>query len=336
MAISFRSPLHDPEVSVIIPAYNAAADIGDALASVFEQTATNCEVILVNDGSPDTPTLERAIAPFTSRLRYIVQPNAGAAGARNSGILASRAPCLAFLDADDRWAPTFLASQLTYLRQHPACALVYADARISGETPLAGRTFMATTPSSGDVTVASLLAQRCTVLTSTVVLRRDWLRRAGLFNPAIRRGHDFDLWVRIAFAGGRIEYQRRVLAERRVRCSGLSGDPLHELDRARSVYLHLAQTLPLGVREREALRGRLMWIIDRRDVERARASLAKGDVERAQQHLVSVARPDHKVRMLRAVIRVAPTLVRKVAVASGRLTLDRPLSDHPAPHGAHA
>src|SRR5262245_35449898 len=123
MAITVSSPTHHPEVSVIIPAYNAAADIGDALASVFEQTITACEVILVNDGSPDTPALERAIAPYSSRLRYIVQPNAGAAGARNTGILAAHAPCLAFLDADDRWEPTFLASQLTYLRQRPACAL---------------------------------------------------------------------------------------------------------------------------------------------------------------------------------------------------------------------
>jgi len=335
MAMTVSPPRH-PEVSIVIPAYNAAADVGDALASVFEQTVTNCEVILVNDGSPDTPALERAIAPFASQIRYIAQPNAGAAAARNTGILASRAPCLAFLDADDRWEPTFLASQLAYLRRCPACALVYADARISGETPLAGRTFMETTPSTGEVTVRSLLAQRCTVLTSTVVVRRDCLSAVGLFNPAIRRGHDFDLWVRIAFAGARIEYQRSVLAERRVRRSGLSGDPVHELDRARAIYLHLAQTLPLAAREREVLRARLMWIMDRRDVERARASLAKGDVDGAQRHLVTVARPDHKIRMLRAAMRLAPALVRKVAVASGRLALDQPASDGRAPQGAAA
>jgi glycosyltransferase involved in cell wall biosynthesis len=334
MAMTVNSP-HHPEVSVIIPAYNAARDIGDALASVFEQTVTNCEVVVVNDGSPDTPALERAIAPFASHLRYIVQSNAGAADARNTGILASTAPCLAFLDADDRWEPTFLARQLAYLRRRATCALVYADARISGETPLAGRTFMDTTPSSGEVTIESLLAQRCTVLTSTVVVRRDWLRRSGLFNAAIRRGHDFELWVRIAFAGGRIEYQREVLAERRVRRSGLSGDPVHELDRARAVYLHLAQTLPFAPRERATLRARLMWIMDRRDVERARESLAKGDLESAQRHLVAVARPDHKIRVLRTMMRVAPELVRRVAVASGRLVLEPP-SGRPTPHGAAA
>src|SRR5262249_6764866 len=162
------------------------------LTSVFQQTFTDFEVIVVNDGSPDTPDLERALAPFRSRLCYLVQSNAGAATARNAGILKSRGAFIALLDADDRWEPEFLASQCAHLHEHPHCALVYADARISGETPLAGRTFMATTPSVGEVTVESLLRQECTVLTSTVVVRRECLTRIGLFNPLLRRGHDFE------------------------------------------------------------------------------------------------------------------------------------------------
>src|SRR5215216_6434275 len=76
---------HDPAVSVVIPAYNAARHIGEALESVFAQTFTDYEVIVVNDGSPDTPALERALAPYMSRIIYLKQENRGVSAARNTG-----------------------------------------------------------------------------------------------------------------------------------------------------------------------------------------------------------------------------------------------------------
>jgi hypothetical protein len=236
---------------------------------------------------------------------------------------------VALLDADDRWEPELLGSQLQHLQSHADCALVYADARISGETPLAGRTFMETTPSTGEVTVESLLRQRCTVLTSTVVVRRECLAQVGLFNPTLRRGHDFELWVRIAGAGRRIDYQRRLLAERRVRRNGLSGSPVRELDRACAVYLHLSRTLDFSSRERAALRERLAWITDRRSLECARLALADGDITAARRCLSQIARPAPKVRLVRAAFGIAPRLVRAAALASGRLTVDAPSTRTP-------
>jgi glycosyltransferase involved in cell wall biosynthesis len=314
--------LRPPLISVVIPAYAAAADIAVALSSVFRQTFTDYEVVVVNDGSPDTPDLEAALAPFRPRLRYLVHANAGAAAARNTAILASRGAFVALLDADDRWEPDFLASQVAYLHANPDCALVYADARISGETPLAGRTFMATAPSVGEVTVESLLRQQCTVLTSTVVVRRECLMRIGLFNPRLRRGHDFELWVRLAWSGYHLAYQRAVLAERRARKNGLSGDPIHELDRACDVFRYLEDTLRFAPRERAALHDRLSWLVDRREIERARSALARGDIHGAQQHLRSVAHPDGKIRLVRMGLRVAPQLIRTIGVISGRLLCD--------------
>src|SRR5689334_8663586 len=123
-----------PLVSVIIPAYAASRHIGTALESVFSQTWTDFEVILVNDGSPDTAALEDAIDRFRPRLQYIEQPNQGAGGARNTGIRAARGDYLAFLDADDRWFPDFLREQMAYLQHQPACDLVYCNALISGCT----------------------------------------------------------------------------------------------------------------------------------------------------------------------------------------------------------
>src|SRR5258708_10595177 len=86
-------------VSVVIPAHNAANSIAEALTSVVNQTFSNYEIIVVNDGSPDTTLLERALELFRQRIRYIKQENQGPSGARNSGILAARGKYVAFLDS---------------------------------------------------------------------------------------------------------------------------------------------------------------------------------------------------------------------------------------------
>lgn len=95
----------EPRGSVIIPAYRVTAFIADTLASVFDQTSTGYEVILVNDGCPDTEGPEKAIAPYRDRLRYIVQENGGPAKARNTAIRVSHSALIAQLDGDDRWFP---------------------------------------------------------------------------------------------------------------------------------------------------------------------------------------------------------------------------------------
>src|SRR5215470_9782415 len=77
-----------PAVSVIVPAYNTARFITETLQSVFAQTFRDYEVIVVNDGSPDTEDLKRVIASWCDRITYIEQENRGLAGARNTGIRA--------------------------------------------------------------------------------------------------------------------------------------------------------------------------------------------------------------------------------------------------------
>lgn len=105
-----------PDISIVMPVYNGAAVIGRALKTVFAQTFTAYEVIVVDDGSPDG--LETALQPFRSPgLRLLRQPrNRGAAAARNAGIQAARADYIAFLDCDDEWLPAKLARQYEALR----------------------------------------------------------------------------------------------------------------------------------------------------------------------------------------------------------------------------
>src|ERR1700687_3102605 len=123
-------------VSVIIPSYNNAAFIAETLESVFAQTFKDYEVIVVNDGSPDTPQLERALGPYLNRIVYFEQENKGPAGARNAGIRQARGAFLAFLDSDDMWLPNFLAEQMKFFETDPSLDLVYADTFRFREAPL--------------------------------------------------------------------------------------------------------------------------------------------------------------------------------------------------------
>src|ERR1700682_3677216 len=99
-----------PRVSIIIPSYKTADLIAACLDSVFAQTFQDFEAIVVNDGSPDTPELEKVLAPYLDRVVYIKQPNKRAAGARNTAIAQARGEFLAFLDSDDSWYPDHLES----------------------------------------------------------------------------------------------------------------------------------------------------------------------------------------------------------------------------------
>lgn len=138
-----------PAVSVIIPAYNAAQYVGEALESVFAQTFADYEVIVVNDGSPDTDELERVLAPYMERTTYLKQENRGPSGARNTGIERARGKYVALLDSDDLWLSDYLTKQVALLDADPELDLVYSDALIFGDSTLAGRTFMEMAPSRG-------------------------------------------------------------------------------------------------------------------------------------------------------------------------------------------
>jgi cellulose synthase/poly-beta-1,6-N-acetylglucosamine synthase-like glycosyltransferase len=218
-----------PLVTVIIPAYRAAHSIGETLDSVLAQTFPNFEIIVVNDGSPDRTDLESALQPYRDRLIYLSQENQGPAGARNTGIQAAHGEYIALLDADDVWEPEHLAAQLEVLADR-SIDMVYADARIIGDTPGQSRTVMELCPSEGEVTFESLVMRTCTVHICVSVVRRRILLDAGLFDTAFRGTEDIDMWLRIVRRGGRIVYQRRVLGRYRRQAGSLSSDRVRMIE----------------------------------------------------------------------------------------------------------
>ena len=211
-------------VSVIIPAYNVAPYIAEALKTVFAQTKSAFEVIVVNDGSPDTAELEEVLQPFRDRIVYLKQENRGLSGARNTGIRAATGDMIALLDGDDLWMPQYLETQTQFLRSHPECDLVYCNALLFGDSIREGKEFMAVCPSRGEVTPAALISRDCCVFVS-VTARAEALR-AIAFDESLRSCEDFDCWLRFAASGRRIGYHRQILVQYRKRDASLSADPM--------------------------------------------------------------------------------------------------------------
>lgn len=315
-----------PLVSVVIPAYNVAPFICETLESVFAQRFTNYEVIVVNDGSPDTEELERAIAPYRERIRYFAQENRGASAARNAGLRAASGEWIAFLDADDLWLPAYLEEQLRFITEHN-CDLVCADAMIFGESSDAGQTYMdavmESAPESGEVTFLDLVSSDRSLMTSGVVARREQILAVGLFDEALRNAQDFDLWLRLARHGARLAYQRQVLLRYRARQGSLSGDAINSHHRELRVFDKIEQSYSLTPAERAAV---VPVIRSRRallEYELGKLHLLPGDFARARE---SFARASNfgggwKPKVALYLMRVVPNLMKAIYARRSEKTL---------------
>jgi len=241
-----------PLVTIVIPAYNAAKYIGQALDSVKTQTIRDYEVIVVNDGSDDRPELERVLHSHSLSIIYLSQENRGVSAARNAAINIAKGSFYAQLDADDQWTPDYLEVQLGFLSEDPKMALIYPNATIIGDTSDVGLEFMKLSPSEGEVTFETLVRQKCVVMTC-VTARMDAIKEAGLFDENLRSCEDFDLWLRIVKNGWRISYHRRVLALYRRHAGSLSSDRVWMLQNLLAVFDKCGRTLSLTPAEAEVL-----------------------------------------------------------------------------------
>jgi len=322
----FSTGERTPFVSVVIPAFNVAKYIAETLASVFAQTFKDFEVIVINDGSPDTEELERVLRPYLDRITYIKQPNRGPSSARNAGIRRARACFIALLDADDLWLPEYLSQQLSAFQREPALDLVYADALLYGDGTRDGKSFMDVFPSAGSVTLEALLEQRCVVITSCVVARRQALLDAGLFDERYYRSEDFDLWVRLAHRGAKLAYQRRVLAQHRVRGDSLAADRTRMHRSAIEVYENLTRKLELTPLQHRLIETEITKYQAALILADGKSALAAGDHEQAARLLGrardlqrNIGQSDLKLRFVLSCLNVAPRALQRVYQLRERL-----------------
>jgi glycosyltransferase involved in cell wall biosynthesis len=187
-----------PLVSVIVPVYNGAGFLREALDSVFAQDYEPFEVIVVDDGSTDG---SGAIACSYPKVRYIRQENQGPAAARNAGIAAARGEIVAFADADDVQLPTRLSVQVGHLTERPEISATLA--RQVWITPPPGAV--------PDVVWGDLDG----IPAMTMVVQKRTLAELGGFDPRLRGPEDTDLLIRMREGGHRFVVLPEIVMRRR-------------------------------------------------------------------------------------------------------------------------
>jgi glycosyltransferase involved in cell wall biosynthesis len=307
-------PSADPLVSVIIPAYKVAPFIRETLESVLAQSFRSYEIIVINDGSPDTEELEKQIQAYAHLITYIRQPNQGAGAARNAGLRVARGEFVAFLDGDDLWLPEFLGEQLALINEGGGCDLVYADAMNLHGARLTRITNMDFNPSAGSVTVESLISGKCNVVTSSVVARRNLILEEGLFDENFPNSQDFDLWLRLAKQGARMKFQKKVLVHRRIYEGSLASDAIKSLQGEISVLEKTSQRNDLTSDERATI----LRILELRratvEVVRGKQRLSAGEFDSALMafRIANDYYQTWKLRLVMFGLRVAPRLLQRV------------------------
>jgi glycosyltransferase involved in cell wall biosynthesis len=191
----------EPAVSVVIPALDEEAYIGQAIESVLAQTLPASEVIVVDDGSTDATAM---IAAGYDGVRVLSQPNRGLGAARNAGFAASSGDLLAFHDADDLMLPEKLEVQARYLAAHPACGVVLGSQRLQVEEG-ADLPFWArgeALPHEAELAGRFALPEGDgTIHTMTMLVRRQAFVAVGPFDEELRIAQDLD-WLFRAFEEG--------------------------------------------------------------------------------------------------------------------------------------
>ena len=224
--------MSEPQISVVIPAYNGARTIAATIDSVLRQSREDFELIVVDDGSTDeTADLVEDLLRSDPRARLVRQPNGGTAAARNTGLDQARGELVSFLDNDDLWMPEYLARMSSALEREPGAGLSYTDAWILDDRTKRVRTktalqfFPAVSPRAPAATVLRALLKTNFIM-SSVTARRQALVEVGGFDPKLSGVDDYDLWIRVVASGRTAVRAEGVLLIQRDRPDSQSKDVL--------------------------------------------------------------------------------------------------------------
>lgn len=192
------SSMREPAITVLMPAYNAAAFIAEAIGSVLAQTFTDFELLVIDDGSTDdTAAVVAGIGD--PRIRMHRQPNGGVAAALNRGLEVARAPLIARFDADDLCHPKRLERQYAAMQADTTLVIVgsavdYVDAE---KNPL----FTWQPPAYSHAQLLAGVRRHCPFIHSSVLYRRDVVRAAGGYSEGAHTFEDHLLWTRLLLIG---------------------------------------------------------------------------------------------------------------------------------------
>jgi hypothetical protein len=270
-------------VSVVVPLYNAARFVGDALATVHAQSSQPAAVIVIDDGSTDDGAA-RVVAASMPGLTLIRQPNRGVAVARNAGLAAATSPFVAFLDADDLWCPDHLGMLAALAGRFTDAAILGARFRpIAASATAADATAIVAgerTMRQADV-IAEAAAGNAPFYTSSCMVRREAALAEGGFPEGHSHGEDLALWYRLSERHG-AAVSNSVGALYRRTASGLTGRSVSVPDIA---MMTLDALMVDASAERRVVMARLRT---RLALAHSLDALARGDRAAARQALAEV------------------------------------------------
>jgi glycosyltransferase involved in cell wall biosynthesis len=237
-------PQGSPVVSVLVPAFNAAATLGEALGDLQAQTYPHWQAIVVDDGSTDsTAAIAQRFAANDERVRVIRQANQGLAAARNAALAEATGELVHCLDADDRIEPDFFMQIVAAFEPGEA----HADGRCLVASMTAfrhgGRTFRHAPPPAEDAFALANLVRANPRPPVCYVFERRILDRVGRFDETIRHCHDWDLWLRMTRAGVRFEDAHDAMAWYRIVPASLSANFVRFVNTASEVVWRQADAV---------------------------------------------------------------------------------------------
>lgn len=301
-----------PAVSIVMPAYNVAPYIREAICSALAQTYTDFELIVVDDGSKDdTAAIAKELAEQDARIRLVQQPNRGLAGARNTALRAARGEFFALLDSDDWWEREFLAEQIAILEANPDVDIVtgngwYLDGPRHG---LPARPYPDPRP---DPELASIIGDEWSVFIMSVFRRRVYTD-IGPFDETMRSNEDYDFWLRAAMSGFIFRRNDKPLGHYRVRSDSLSASNarmlrgiLHVYTKHRPDFLGQPHLMPILQKQIDRFEAELL-------AAEARLALEIADYAAAQEYLgaLHARRGGASLRLAHFMSRWAPNVLKR-------------------------
>jgi len=209
-----------PRVSVIIPTYNRAAMIEQAIESVLVQTFRDYEIVVVDDGSTDGT--RQGLMRYQNRIRYLYQDNQERSIARNNGVAASIGEYLVFLDSDDLLLPNMLGSLIAALNSRLEMGLIAGGYQYVNEICQVLRKVRPWLHNPS-ITLETLLSFGLTP-TNAVMVHRDWFERVGGFDPTHTGAEDMDFWYRLSLEGCGMGWERSIVCQYRIHNSNFTNN----------------------------------------------------------------------------------------------------------------
>ena len=278
--------IKQPLVSIIIPTYNTARYLEEAVNSALGQTYKNKEIIVVDDGSTDNTREILDVYIRKGVIKYIYQKNKGLAGARNTGIMSARGEYVALLDADDLFKLDKVEKQLRYLNNCPDCDFCYCDVLLFQDNR--PNKFFRYDYKYYSGSIFKYLLRQNFINPSTLFFhRKNIIDKFGLFNESLRRVEDLEYYLRVSLAGAKFCFLDEPLFLSRVRKNGnLQSDQALVQETTLNVLKNIGERLTFSEREIYGLDE----AINSRKVKLSLAYLASGNRRLGRKTILEVDR----------------------------------------------